>query len=93
MRGPFILAGSTVAIAGYVMVLATKTPAAQYAGTIVVAAGLLPSVACQLAWMGGTFGGEVKRAVTIALIVGCGNLGGCVSDRLLGHVLGSKAGR
>ncbi|KAM5543433.1 hypothetical protein V8D89_002684 [Ganoderma adspersum] len=79
-RGPFVLAGSTVAIAGYVMVLATKTPAAQYAGTIVVAAGLLPSVACQLAWMGGTFGGEVKRAVAIALIIGCGNLGGIVAS-------------
>ncbi|PIL23086.1 MFS general substrate transporter [Ganoderma sinense ZZ0214-1] len=79
-RGPFILAGSAVAIVGYAIVLGTKTPAAQYAGTIVVGAGLLPSVACQLAWMGGMFGGEVKRAVAIALIVGCGNLGGVVAS-------------
>nr|VWP01916.1 Dense granular protein GRA10 [Ganoderma boninense] len=79
-RGPFILAGSTVAVVGYAMVFATKTPPAQYAGTVVVAAGLLPSVACQLAWMGGTFGGEVKRAVAIAFIVGCGNLGGIVAS-------------
>lgn len=76
VRGPFILAGSTVAIIGYAMVFALKTPAAQYAGTVVVAAGLVPSVACQLAWMGGTFGGEVKRAVAIALVVCCGTLGG-----------------
>ena len=88
-RGPFVVAGSAVAIAGSAMVLATRTPAAQYAGTVVVAAGLLPSVACQLAWMGGTFGEEVKRAVAIAIIVGSGNLGGCVSDRpALGASLG-----
>ncbi|KAM5543430.1 hypothetical protein V8D89_002681 [Ganoderma adspersum] len=79
-RGPFVLAGSAVTIVGYAMVFATKIPAAQYAGTVVVAAGLLPSVACQLAWMGGTFGGEVKRAVAIAFIVGCGNLGGIVAS-------------
>ena len=75
-RGPFILVGSTVAIAGYTMVFALKTPAGQFAGTVVVAAGLLPSVACHLAWTGSNFGGEVKRAVVIALVVGCGNLGG-----------------
>ena len=77
-RGPFVLADFTVAAAGYAMVFATRMPGAQYAGTVVVAAGLLPSIACQLAWMGGTFGGEVKRAVAVAVIVDCGNLGGCV---------------
>ena len=56
-RGPFVVASSAVAIAGYAMVLTMKTPAVQYTGTVVVAAGLLPSAACQLAWMGGTFGG------------------------------------
>ncbi|KAI1794360.1 MFS general substrate transporter, partial [Ganoderma leucocontextum] len=80
VRGPFILAGSTVAIVGYAMLFATKTPTAQYAGTVVVAAGLVPSIACQLAWTGGNFGGEVKRAVAIALVVGCGNLGGIVAS-------------
>ena len=68
--GLFVLAGSAVAVSGYAMVFATKAPAAQYGGTVVVAVGLPSSVACQLAWMGGTFGVEVKRAVAIALIVG-----------------------
>ncbi|PIL23089.1 MFS general substrate transporter [Ganoderma sinense ZZ0214-1] len=80
MRGSFILGGSTLAIVGYVMLLATKTPGAQYSGTVFVAMGLLPSVACQLARMRETFGGEVKRAVAIRLIVGCGNLGGIAAS-------------
>lgn len=67
-----------MAIVGYAMVFTLRHPAAQYAGTIVVAAGLLPSVACHLAWTGSNFGGEVKRAVIITMVVGCGNLGGCV---------------
>nr|VWP01915.1 Cytochrome P450 monooxygenase CYP52X1 [Ganoderma boninense] len=62
------------------MLLATKTPGAQYSGTVVVAMGLLPSVACHLAWIGGSIGGETKRAV--ALVVGCGNLGGASAGGL-----------
>ena len=76
IRGPFILVGCPVAIVGYAMLIATKRPAIQYAGSIVVAAGLLPSVATLLAWTGGNFAGEVKRAVVIAIVIGFGNLGG-----------------
>ena len=76
IRGPFILVGCPVAIVGYAMLIATKTPAMQYAGSIVVAAGLLPSVATLLAWTGGNFAGEVKRAVVIGIVIGFGNLGG-----------------
>ena len=69
------------------MLLATRTPAIQYVGSIVVAAGLIPSVATLLAWAGGNFGGEVKRAVVIGIVTGFGNLGGQVS----GSIMGGKA--
>ena len=74
-RGPFILVGCVVALAGYATLFATTDPWAGYAGTILAACGLFPSIACVLAWAGGNSGGEVKRAVAIAIVIGCGNLG------------------
>ncbi|KAM5539671.1 hypothetical protein V8D89_006780 [Ganoderma adspersum] len=79
-RGPFILVGSVVALAGYATLFATTDPWAGYAGTILAACGLFPSIACVLAWAGGNSGGEVKRAVAIAIVIGCGNLGPIVSS-------------
>ena len=32
MRGPFLLGGSTLAIIGYIMLLASRKPAVQYGG-------------------------------------------------------------
>ena len=77
-RGPFVLAGATTALVGYVLLFAAGTPGAGYAGTVIAASGLFPRVACVLAWTGGNMGGEVKRAVVIAMVIGVGNLGGCV---------------
>ena len=74
-RGPFILAGSLVALAGYAILFATTEPWVGYAGTILAACGVFPSIACVLAWAGGNSGGEVKRAVAIGVVIGCGNLG------------------
>ena len=74
-RGPFILVGSLVALTGYAILFATSQPWVGYAGTILAACGLFPSIACVLAWAGGNSGGEVKRAVAIGIVIGCGNLG------------------
>ncbi|PIL23220.1 MFS general substrate transporter [Ganoderma sinense ZZ0214-1] len=80
LRGPFILVGCPVTIIGYVMLLATKTPTIRYAGSILVAAGLLPSVATLLAWAGGNFAGELKRAVVLGMVIGFGNFGGIIAS-------------
>jgi MFS family permease len=42
MRGPFMLAGCTVAICGYIMLIAGKTAGVQYGGTFLVSAGVFP---------------------------------------------------
>ena len=70
------MGGSIVAITGYAMLIATRTPAVQYGGSVVVAAGLFPSVATVVAWTGGNVAGEMKRAVAIGFVIGFGNLGG-----------------
>ncbi|KAM5541460.1 hypothetical protein V8D89_005014 [Ganoderma adspersum] len=79
-RGPFVLAGSLTALVGYVILFATKSPGAGYAGTMVAACGLFPGVALALAWAGGNAGGDVKKAVVIAMVIGVGNLGGVASS-------------
>ncbi|KAM5541333.1 hypothetical protein V8D89_004887, partial [Ganoderma adspersum] len=78
IRGPFILVWCPVAMVGYVMLIVTKTSACQFAGAILVMAGLVPCGALHLSWAGGNFSGELKRAVVIGMIVGFGNFGGQV---------------
>ncbi|KAI0632655.1 major facilitator superfamily domain-containing protein [Trametes polyzona] len=53
---------------------------AGYAATVVAACGIYPCVACILAWTGANMGGEVKRGVVLAMVIGCGNLGGIVAS-------------
>ncbi|KAM5541470.1 hypothetical protein V8D89_005024 [Ganoderma adspersum] len=77
-RGPFILGGCVTALVGYVVLFATKSAGAGYAGTMVAACGLFPGIALTLAWTGGNTGGDVKKAVVIAMVIGVSNLGGIV---------------
>ena len=71
-----MLAGAITALVGYIVLFATKSPGAGYAGVMVAACGLFPGVALALAWAGGNAGGDVKKAVVIAMVIGVGNLGG-----------------
>lgn len=42
-RGPIMIAGCIVAIAGYIMLLVAEENSVRYAGTFLVAAGVFPS--------------------------------------------------
>ncbi len=50
-RGPIMLGGCTLAIVGYIMLLAGKRPAVQYGGTFFVAAGVFPCSPLIMAWL------------------------------------------
>ena len=41
-RGPFMIGGCLIAIAGYIMLLAAKKESVRYGGTFLVAAGVYP---------------------------------------------------
>lgn len=41
-RGPFLLGGCVLAIAGYVMLLVAESPAVKYGGTFLIAVGVYP---------------------------------------------------
>lgn len=61
---------------GYIVLYTTSTPGAGYAGCIIAAVGVFPTVPVDLAWIGGNVGGTLKRGVAIAMVIGMGNLGG-----------------
>lgn len=50
-------------------------------GAIIACLGVYPTIAVNLAWAGGNAGGDAKRGVVIAMVIGIGNLGGWVFSR------------
>lgn len=85
LRGPFVILCTLFSIAGYAILYAAPAnkPGLSYAGMIIVAIGGFPTIPVILAWAGGNAGGDIKRGVTIAMIVGISNLGGLVDYRNL----------
>lgn len=70
------MGGCLVSIVGFAVLFGTSSPGAGYAGAMIAAAGLFPNIACILVWAGGNAGGDIKRGVVIAMVIGIGNLGG-----------------
>lgn len=91
MRGPFIMFCSLISIIGYAMLYATspkKLPGVGYAGSILAALGIFPTIPLMLAWGSGNAGGSLKKGVTIGLQSGIGNLGGYGYLHFLGWLSG-----
>ncbi|KAJ7272076.1 major facilitator superfamily domain-containing protein [Mycena haematopus] len=80
LRGPFIIGPAFVALVGYIVLYTTKSPGAGYAGAVLSAVGVYPTIAVDLAWAGSMAGGDVRRGVVIAMVIGLGNLGGICSS-------------
>ena len=78
LRGPFIAAGALVSMVGYIIAYTTSEPGPGYAAAIIAACGAFPSIAITLAWASGNAGGNMKRGIVLALVVGLGNIGACV---------------
>lgn len=61
---------------GYVILYTTESAGAGYAGAVIAAIGIFPTIPCLLAWASNNSGGTLKRGVTLAITIGTGNLGG-----------------
>jgi hypothetical protein len=83
LRGPFIAGGALVSMIGYIIAYTTSEPGPGYAAAIIAACGSFPSIAISVAWAGGNAGGNIKRGIVLALVVGLGNVGAYVF--LVGH--------
>jgi MFS family permease len=85
-RAPFILATSTLAIIGYIILLAntnpSKKPGVSYLGTFFAAVGIYPSVALVLSWPAINVSGQTKRATANAMQISIGNCGAVIGTQL-----------
>jgi Sec-independent protein secretion pathway component TatC len=76
LRGPFILLGAVISLIGYTIAYMTSDPWLGYFASIIATSGVYPNVAIILTWAGGNAGGDLKRCVAFAIVIGIGNLGG-----------------
>ena len=81
-RAPFIIAGSSLAMIGYILLLSDPRPGVSYAGTCFAATGIYPAVALVLAWPANNVSGQTKRAIANALQISIGNLGAVLGTQL-----------
>ena len=78
MRGPFVVFCATISMIGYIIAYTTSQAGPGYVALMFAASGAFPGVALLLAWAGGNSGGNMKKGIVLALVIGLGNLGGCV---------------
>jgi MFS family permease len=84
-RGLFIIGGCLVSLVGYIVLYTQSKPGPGYFGGVLAAMGVFPTIAVALAWSGGNAGGDVKRGVVLAMVIGIGNLGGICSSFIYFH--------
>ena len=83
-RAPFIIASSSLAILGYIILLSapSKKPGVSYLGTIFAAGGIYPATAIVLSWPAANVSGQSKRATATAMTITIGNLGAVLGTQL-----------
>jgi hypothetical protein len=74
-RAPFIMATSSLAVIGYIILLSTHSPGSSYVGVFFAAAGIYPSAAIVLSWPANNVSGQTKRAIANAMQISIGNVG------------------
>lgn len=80
LRGPYVIGGAFVSLVGYIVLYTQSGAAASYFGAVLAAVGVFPTIAVDLAWVSSNAGGDIKRGVVVAMVIGIGNLGGICSS-------------
>ncbi|KAI9442628.1 MFS general substrate transporter [Lactarius indigo] len=80
LRGPFIVAGAIVSLIGYIVAYTTSAPGPGYVAAVIAASGSIPLAPITLVWAAGNSGGNMKRGIVLAMVIGLGNLGGICSS-------------
>lgn len=81
-RGYSNMVVSLIGCLGFAMLLGSKNPHVQYAGTFLGAAGIYPTVPNTLSWASNNVEGSLKRGVMVGVVVGWGNMNGVVSSNI-----------
>lgn len=73
-RGIFMIGGASLAIIGYIMLLACTEPLTQYGGTFFVAAGIFPCSPLVMGWLSNNLTPHYVRATGTGYEIGVANL-------------------
>ncbi|KAI1324291.1 MFS transporter-like protein [Xylariaceae sp. FL0255] len=79
MRGPLMAGCSLIAIVGYILLLATGSLKAQYAGTFLVAIGVFPQSALVMGWLSNNLAPHYVRATGIGFLIAFANSSAFIS--------------
>ena len=72
-RGPVMIVGCSIAIIGYIMLLASTRPLVQWGGTFFVASGVFPSAPAVMGWLSNNLAPHYTRATGTGFQVGIAN--------------------
>jgi len=85
MRSPYIIAGYSIAVCGFIAQLAIpkpRYPGITYGFLFPVAGGLYCPFTCLVSWIGNSLAPSSKRAVGMALLISVGNMGGIMGSNI-----------
>ncbi|PPQ63105.1 hypothetical protein CVT24_005816 [Panaeolus cyanescens] len=81
-RGYFNIGCLSVGLVGYIILLASRTPALSYFAVYVAACGIYPTISNTISWVSNNVEGSYKRSVSLGMVIGFGNLNGAVSSNV-----------
>ncbi|CCM02520.1 uncharacterized protein FIBRA_04622 [Fibroporia radiculosa] len=68
--------------AGYIILIVSRNPALSYFAVYLAACGIYPSIPNIVAWASNNVEGSYKRSVSLAMVIGFGNINGAVSSNV-----------
>jgi cyanate permease len=82
LRAPFIISSSSVAIVGYIILIASNRPTVSYGGALMGLSGAFSAAAITVSWPANNVSGQTKRATASAMQLSVGNLGAVMGTQL-----------
>ncbi|OAX39610.1 MFS general substrate transporter [Rhizopogon vinicolor AM-OR11-026] len=72
----------SVAAVGYIILITSRNAKLSYFAVFLAACGIYPCIPNTVAWMSNNVEGSYKRSVSLAMVIGCGNLQGAISSNV-----------
>ncbi|ESK85134.1 mfs transporter [Moniliophthora roreri MCA 2997] len=81
-RGYFNIAFFCLGAIGYIILISSRKAALSYFAVFLASCAIFPNIPNTIAWMSNNTKGSYKRSVTLAMVIGFGNINGAVSSNV-----------
>ncbi|KAF5373271.1 hypothetical protein D9615_007392 [Tricholomella constricta] len=81
-RGYFNIGFLCLGTAGYIILISSRNPALSYFAVYLATCGIYPVIPNTIAWVSNNVEGSYKRSVSLAMVIGFGNINGAVSSNI-----------